>query len=30
MKYGSLEWAQDLLDSTKAELDKINAAELNY
>lgn len=27
MKYGSLEWAQDLLDSTKAELDKINAAD---
>lgn len=27
MKYGSLEWAQDLLNSTKAELDKINAAD---
>lgn len=27
MKYGSLEWAQDLLNSTKVELDKINAAD---
>lgn len=27
MKYGSLEWAQDLLNSTKSELDKINAAD---
>lgn len=27
MQYGSLEWANDLLNSTKAELDKINAAD---